>query len=191
MIVLILNSILLGLGLAMDAFSVSVANGLAEPRMKGGKMFLIAGTFAAFQTLMPLTGWFVIHIAASYLEVFAKAVPYIALILLSIIGIKMIIDGKKNDEANEQTEKLTLAALLLQGLATSIDALSVGFTTVSYSTIEAVISSVIIGIVTLIICYCGIFIGRKFGNKFSGKAEIFGGIILVIIGIEIFLTNIL
>ena len=191
MFVLILNSILLGLGLAMDAFSVSVANGLAEPRMKGGKMFLIAGTFAAFQTLMPLTGWFVVHIAASYLEFFGKAVPYIALVLLSVIGIKMIIDGRKADESEEQTEKLTLATLLVQGLATSIDALSVGFTTASYSTIEAIISSVIIGLATLIICYFGIIIGRKFGNKFSGKAEIAGGIILIIIGIEIFLTNIL
>lgn len=175
----------------MDAFSVSVANGLAEPRMKGGKMFLIAGTFAAFQTLMPLTGWFVIHIAASYLEVFDKAVPYIALILLSFIGVKMIIDGRRNDESKEQTEKLTFATLLVQGLATSIDALSVGFTTASYSSLEAVLSSVIIGLVTLMICYFGIIIGRKFGDKFSGKAEIFGGIILVIIGIEIFLTNIL
>ena len=89
------NSILLGVGLAMDAFSVSLANGLNEPKMKGAKMFAIAGIFSLLQFLMPLIGWLCIHTVAEHFALFEKAVPYIALVLLSYIGIHMIIEGIK------------------------------------------------------------------------------------------------
>ena len=182
-----LESIFLGVGLAMDAFSVSLANGLNEPNMKLKKMCGIAGVFALFQGLMPLLGWLCVHTILNIFEVFGDFIPWIALGLLSFIGIKMLIDGiKRKDE--EELPALTIGTLLLQGLATSIDALSVGFTIAEYDFPMALVSSVIIMLVTFIICMVGLFIGKKFGTRLAGKANIIGGIILIIIGIEIIVT---
>lgn len=186
-----LNSILLGIGLAMDAFSVSLANGLADNQMKKPKMFLISGTFAFFQILMPMIGWLCVNFLLDIFSQFEKFIPYIALALLLIIGIKMIIDGTKQKSEEIQTSKLTFLTLIIQGIATSIDALSVGFTISEYSLVLAIISSLIIGLVTFILCFTGILIGKKFGDKLSNKATIFGGIILILIGLEIFLTSLL
>lgn len=185
------NSVLFGIGLAMDAFSVSLANGLNEPQMKKSRVMLIAGTFAAFQILMPLLGWFCVHTIAELFSSFQKFVPWIALVLLLYIGGKMLLEGIRNRE--EETEKTAVGAgaLIVQGIATSIDALSVGFTIASYDTAHAVAESLIIGIVTFAICVAGVLIGRKAGTKLSGKASILGGIILIAIGIEIFLSGIL
>lgn len=185
------NSVLFGIGLAMDAFSVSLANGLNEPQMKKSRVMLIAGTFAAFQILMPLLGWFCVHTIAELFSSFQKFVPWIALVLLLYIGGKMLLEGIRNRE--EETEKTAVGAgaLIVQGIATSIDALSVGFTIASYDTAHAVTESLIIGIVTFAICVAGVLIGRKAGTKLSGKASILGGIILIAIGIEIFLSGIL
>ena len=189
-IVFFFNSILLGAGLAMDAFSVSLANGLNEPGMRRKKMLGIAGVFAVFQGIMPLIGWVCVHTVVQYFRSFEKWVPWIALILLLIIGGKMLIEGIRSREAEEEAEKLGAAALFVQGVATSIDALSVGFTIAEYGFLMAFICAFIIAAVTFAICAAGVVIGRKFGTKFAGKASVIGGIILIAIGIEIFVKGV-
>lgn len=198
------NSALLGAGLAMDAFSVSAANGLAEPNMKKSKEFSISGTFAFFQFLMPMLGWVLVRFAAEQFTAFQKAVPYIALVLLLFIGGKMLYEGIKNRGGNDingengekgeeatAVTKLTLTRLLVQGIATSIDALSVGFTIAEYKVTEALVCSAIVAAVTFGICVAGTYIGKKFGTKLAGKATILGGVILIIIGLEIFIKGVI
>lgn len=183
------NSVLLGVGLAMDAFSVSLANGLNEPKMKVAKIFGVAGIFSFFQFVMPLIGWICVSLVAEYFTAFEKAIPWIALGLLGFIGGKMIYEGVKNKGSEEEVTAVTFGALLLQGVATSIDALSVGFTISGYVFLQALISCLLIGVVTFAICIGGIFIGKKAGTKLSGKAGILGGAILIFIGLEIFITS--
>ena len=185
------NSVLLGIGLAMDAFSVSLANGLADTKMKKNRMCLIAGVFAAFQALMPMLGWLCIHTVVHYFKTFEKLIPWIALALLSYIGIKMLVEGIKSKDEEGGTAALGFGTLMIQGIATSIDALSVGFTIAEYETLMAVVCSLIIAVVTFFICIGGLAIGKKFGTKLSGKASILGGVILIAIGLEIFLKGIL
>ena len=190
-IIFFLNSALLGVGLAMDAFSVSLANGLNEPKMRPSRMFLIAGMFAFFQAFMPLTGWFCVTRLVHYFTVFEKFIPWISLALLSFIGGKMIFDciKSKDCDCDECRPRLTFAALLVQGVATSIDALSVGFTIADHNFIMALVAALIIAAVTLIICIGGIYIGKHVGHKFSNKSGLIGGIILIVIGLEIFITS--
>ena len=195
---LIINSLLLGVGLAMDAFSVSIANGIVEPGMKKGRMLKIAGVYALFQFLMPVIGWLLVTTVAEMFSVFHKFIPWIALILLLFIGGKMVIEGikdkkqgnKDEKEAVKEAKKLTWGALIVQGVATSIDALSVGFTIADYSFLRAFASSLIIGVVTLVICLLGLIFGKKIGGKFVSTATIIGGVILILIGIEIFVKGI-
>ena len=184
------QNILMGIGLAMDAFSVSVANGLNEPSMKKGKMLGIAGMFAFFQALMPMIGWICVHTVVQYFESFEKFIPWIALILLGYIGGKMIYEGLKGEDNDCSKPGLGFGALVLQGIATSIDALSVGFTISEYKLCSALIAALVIAVVTFFICFGGIIIGRKAGTKLCGKAGIFGGVILVAIGVEIFLSGV-
>ena len=184
------NSIMLGVGLAMDAFSVSLANGLNEPKMKKSKMCGVAGVFSAFQFAMPMIGWICVHTIVQYFKVFEKFIPWIALILLLFIGGKMLIEGIKNKDDEVEKTEVGLVALLVQGVATSIDALSVGFTISEYGLFMAVVCALIIAVVTFIICMIGLFIGKKMGTKLAGKANILGGIILIFIGIEIFVTGV-
>lgn len=188
-----LNSILFGIALAMDAFSVSCANGLSNPKMKFGKMSLIAGTFGVFQFAMPLIGWVCVHTIYEYFSAFQKFIPWIALILLLFLGGKMLFEGIKNkdDDQTEEIKKITFVSLIVQGIATSIDALSVGFTIADLKWFEAMTESLIIGVVTFLICIAGLFIGKKFGTKLAGKATVIGGIVLILIGIEIFVTGII
>lgn len=190
-IIFLINSILLGVGLAMDAFSVSLANGLSEPKMNKSRMSLIAGVFALFQAAMPMIGWICVHTIVQYFSIFEKMIPWIALILLCYIGGKMLIDGIKGEEGEENGGELAFGALLIQGVATSIDALSVGFTIAEYNFLMALLCAIIIAVVTFIICIVGLILGKKFGTKFANKATILGGIILIGIGIEIFVTGIL
>lgn len=205
---IILSGLMLGIGLAMDAFAVSMTNGLNEPKMRRGKAAFIALTFALFQMVMPMIGWLCVTLVADRFAAFAKWIPYIALTLLVIIGGKMLFDGIKDickvkrakcaAEEPSKTENLakplTIAALLAQAVATSIDALSTGFTlndiagNVWWQALTAV---GIIGVMTFGISLAGVFIGKKFGDKLGSKAEIVGGVILIAIGIEIFLTGIL
>ena len=184
------NSVLLGVGLAMDAFSVSLANGLNEPGMRKRKMCIVAGVFGFFQALMPMIGWVCVNTIVCYFQAFEKFIPWIALILLLYIGGEMLIDGIRNKEEEAEALKVGAGALIVQGIATSIDALSVGFTISEYNLLMALVCSLIIAVVTFIICMAGLMIGKKFGTKLSNKATIFGGIILIIIGLEIFLTGI-
>lgn len=185
----VITSIMMGVGLAMDAFSVSMANGLNEPDMKARKMLLIAGVFGEFQALMPLIGWVCVHTVVQYFKVFEKFIPWIAFALLLYIGGKMLIEGIKNQD-NDETSGVGLGALLVQGIATSIDALSEGFVIAEYNWQAAIAAALIIAAVTFVICVFGVFIGKKFGTVLSNKAQIFGGIVLIIIGVEIFVTGI-
>ncbi|MBQ7765837.1 MAG: manganese efflux pump [Lachnospiraceae bacterium] len=183
------KSVLLGVGLAMDAFSVSLANGLNEPKMKKHKMCGVAGVFAGFQFAMPMIGWICVSTIARLFGIFEKFIPWIALILLGYIGGKMLYEGIKNKDAQEDKPSVGLKGLLLQGIATSIDALSVGFTISEYNCMEALLACLLIGAVTFIICFAGLVIGKKAGTKLAGKAGIVGGVILIGIGLEIFITS--
>ena len=187
-----LTSILLGAGLAMDAFSVSVVDGLNETHMKKGKMLMIAAIFAVFQFAMPAIGWVCVTTVASLFEAFSRFIPWIAFALLAYIGGKMLYDGISNKEECECCKcAVTFSALLVQGVATSIDALSVGFTIAEYGLLEALLSCALIGTVTFFICYAGILIGKKAGTKISGKACIFGGSVLIAIGLKILIESFL
>lgn len=193
-----ITAVLLGFGLAMDAFSVSLANGLADRDMKKGRMLAVAGTFALFQFAMPLIGWLFVRYAEQKLEWFGRFVPWIALFLLLYIGGKMLKEGieenrssgKKETAAEEESEKLGAGELVMQGVATSIDALSVGFTIAGYSLLQALSSSLIIGVVTLGVCIAGLRIGRRLGTMLAGKASILGGVILIGIGLEIWIRGV-
>ena len=182
-------AILLGIGLAMDAFSVSLANGLHEPSMKLRKALGISGMFALFQALMPMIGWVLIHTLVEQFKSFEKFIPWIALALLSFIGGKMLYEGIKGEGDEGEAKPLSLSLLIAQGIATSIDALSVGFTISQYTFVPALVNALIIALVTFAICIAGVKIGNKVGEKFSGKASIFGGAILIFIGLEIFITS--
>lgn len=190
-----MQSILLGVALAMDACAVSMANGLNEPKMARWKHVLIAAVFGVFQALMPLIGYFVGHAFIEYIE---KFIPWIALILLGFLGGKAIVSSVKeikeskletNEEKEPTLKTLTIKLLLVQAIATSIDALSVGLTISDYSIVEAIVCALIIALVTIIICLVAVQIGKKFGDALGSKAEILGGIILIVIGLEIFISS--
>ena len=185
-----LECLFLGIGLAMDAFSVSLANGMTNKNMRLSKQIISSSIFGIFQGLMPFIGWFCIHTFLSYFESFSKFIPWIALALLAFLGTKMIIDSFKPSEDSNET-KLGFFAIIVQGIATSIDALSVGFTFAEYNIIMVIMAILIIAITTFIICFFGVTIGKRFGTKLSNKANLFGGIILIFIGLEIFLTGII
>ncbi len=184
-----LNSALLGIGLAMDAFSVSLANGLNEPCMKKRRMCCMAGIFSFFQFAMPLIGWICVSTVAQHFKAFEKFIPWIALALLSYIGGKMLIEGIKDPGCDSEKPKVGFLGLIVQGVATSIDALSVGFTISEHNFTEAIVACLIIGALTFFICLGGLFIGKKFGTKLAGKSSILGGAILIFIGLEIFITS--
>ena len=159
--------------------------------MKKRKMCVIAGIFAAFQAAMPMAGWICVHTIVQYFKTFELFIPWIALALLGFIGGKMLKEGiESKDECPCEKIGVGITALIIQGIATSIDALSVGFAIANYNLISALYSAAIIALVTFIICVCGVAIGRKAGTKLAGKAGIFGGLILIVIGIEIFVTGI-
>lgn len=193
---LIFSSVLLGIGLAMDAFSVSLANGLNEPKMNLKKVFAISGIFAFFQALMPLIGWVAI---SGFLEIFDKFkpfIPWISFILLCFIGAKMLYDSLRNgSDSEEQVKKLTFGALLVQAIATSIDALTAGINLAKdYSLSQylyVILSVSIIALLTFAICFCGVKLGQKMGTKLSNKAGILGGCVLIFLGLKIFVTEIL
>ena len=186
-----INAFLFGIGLAMDAFSVSLANGLKYPDMKKRRILTVALVFAIFQGAMPLIGWFFVTRLIGVFNALSPFIPYIALALLCYIGGKMIYEGFKpcDDEDGGCEEALTLGALLLQGLATSIDALSVGLTISDLTFPFALLEAGIISVVTFFICAAGILIGKKFGTKIGGKATVVGGAILIFIGFEILISS--
>lgn len=187
----ILTSLMLGAGLAMDAFSVSLANGLNEPDMKTGKMCGIAGMFSFFQFAMPMIGWFCVSTIAHLFAAFEKFIPIIALILLGYIGGKMLYESIKNKNSESEKPAVGFGALMVQCVATSIDALSVGFTVSEYNLTEAFVSCLIIGLATFAICFAGLALGKKTGTFFANKAGIIGGAILIFIGLEIFVKSLI
>ena len=181
---LVLDSVLLGFGLAMDAFSVSMVNGLREPAMPRRRMAGIAGVFGGFQALMPMAGWICVRTILDIFRSLQTYIPWIAFGLLLLIGGKMILEGVRNREVQE-AEKIGAGGLALQGVATSIDALSAGLTMTQLNWSRALTESVLIGAVTFSICTAGILIGRKAGTKLSGKASVIGGFVLIAIGIRV------
>lgn len=212
-----LNSAALGVGLAMDAFSVSIVNGLREPAMRRHRMACIAGVYAAFQFLMPLLGWFCVHTVANLFTAFQVFIPWIALFLLCYIGGKMLIESihsSRGEDSNsgegpaaekvggkavldavqadeQHSSEITWGTLIIQGIATSIDALSVGFTIADYGLSEAVCCCLIIAVVTFVICMIGLIFGKRFGERLANRAGILGGVILILIGIEIFVNGVI
>lgn len=185
------NSILLGIGLAMDAFSVSLANGLHEPTMRRRRLCGIALTFAIFQFAMPMIGWICVHTVLQYFQSAQKFIPWIALGLLSFIGGKMLYEGIRSKGCENGACAVCFWGLMVQGVATSIDALSVGFTIAEYNFMMAFVACLLIAVVTFGICVGGLLIGKKFGTALAEKASIFGGVILIAIGIEIFITGLI
>lgn len=189
-ILFFLNSMGLGVGLAMDAFTVSIADGLSEPDMSTRRKHLIAGTFAFFQMMMPLAGWFCVHTVISVFGVLEQWIPWIAFVILGLIGANMVKEGFSDDaEASGNTHRIGVSELIMQAVATSIDALSVGITIAEYPFSGAAAAAVIIGAVTYAICLGGIYLGGRVGTRFNRKASVFGGAILIFIGAEILIRG--
>ena len=185
----LINSFLLGLGLAMDAFSVSLAVGLALGGKDRAKTFGVPGVFGGFQFFMPLAGWVCVRTVLSLFSSLQRFIPWIALLLLLCIGGKMLVEGFRGG-SDEGGPINSTRDLLVLGVATSIDALSTGFAIAPYGTADALLCAAIIGVTTFAVCLAGIFIGKKIGTRLSGKASILGGIILIVIGIEIFVKGV-
>jgi putative Mn2+ efflux pump MntP len=191
MFIFIINAILLGVGLAMDAFSVSIANALADSTMSRRRQVIIAGTYAFFQFAMPVIGWLLVKTVVSYFQTIETLIPWIALALLLFIGGKMLWEGlsDKGEDAGE-VQRLTAGALILQGIATSIDALSVGLTLATYRAVDALLAALIIAVVTYLICRAGLLIGRRFGVLLGARARVLGGVVLIGVGLEIFIRGV-
>ena len=183
------NSALLGTGLAMDAFTVSLANGLNERQMSRARMCLVAGVYALFQTAMPLAGWFLVMKALQMFSVVQKIVPWAAFAVLFALGGKMLKEGLKKKEGSDGGYVLGAGLLAAQAVSTSVDALSAGFAFSGYPAKMAVAASLIIGGITFVICIGGLAIGKKAGTLLAGKASALGGIILMVIGAEILIKH--
>ena len=179
------NSVLLGVGLAMDAFSVSLANGLNEPKMRAGKMIMIAGVFAGFQALMPLLGYF---LGATFEKYVSSVDHWIAFILLGIIGFNMIKESFHKDEDCCVDPDFSFKTMLAMAVATSIDALAIG---VSFAFLKVNIwyAVLFIGMTTAAFSGVGVYIGNIFGNRYKSKAEFAGGFILIVMGLKILLDH--
>ncbi len=195
---LISTGLMLGLGLTMDAAAVSMANGLEEPNMSKKKMIFIAFMYGLFQALMPLIGYFFGNALYNNVPQIEKyhLIPICALVILAFLGIKMIIDGIKeiknkssDEDILKEAKGLTFKVIFIQTIATSIDALSTGLTFSDYNAKEALIVCALIALVTIIVCIISLIIGKKFGAKFGKIALIIGGVILTVIGLEIFITG--
>ncbi len=189
----ILEVLLTGVGLSMDAAAVGMTNGLNEPKMRLTKILLIALFFGVFQGVMPLIGYFA---GTLFAEAVASIAPYVALVLLGFIGGKMIYEAlKKSKEEEETVKNLGVGALTVQAIATSIDALAVGISLLALNGIGALKVNIfaacaIIAACTFVISLAAVFIGKKFGAVLADKAELIGGIILVAIGLKIFIEGV-
>lgn len=182
---------LTGVGLAMDAFAVSICKGLGMKKINHFHAFMIAFFFGAFQALMPLIGWVAGRSFASYIESFDH---WIAFVLLVLIGGKMLVETFRGDEPScsscqeAATDKLDYKELFLLAIATSIDALAVGVS-LAFLGVNIWQAIAIIGIVTFVISYAGVVIGHVFGSRFEKGAQIAGGVILILIGLKILLEH--
>ena len=185
-IIFVINSALLGVGLAMDAFAVSICKGLGMKKVTLKKAGIVGAYFGIFQAGMPLIG----YLMGYRFQDKIKAIDHwIAFILLAIIGINMVKESlSKDDEEEIEESDLSFKSMLILSIATSIDALAVGIT-FAFLKVNIIPAVIFIGIITLIISMCGVKIGNIFGDKFKSKAELLGGIILICIGLKILLEH--
>ena len=182
----ILTIIIIAIGLAMDAFSVSVATGATYKKPRNRHAFMMAFAFGGFQAIMPIVGWLAGLTLREYIKDYDH---WVAFILLAFIGGKMIYESFKIKHVQEQSETLSAAMLLLLALATSIDALAVGITFSFLLAGSLAIAVIIIGLTTFVLSYAGFYIGKTFGRFFETSIEAIGGIILIVIGIKILLEH--
>lgn len=180
----IIEIILIAIGLAMDAFAVSVCKGLSIKKIKISSLFIIASYFGIFQAVMPLIGFF---LGMSFQSIVMSIAHWITFILLLLIGSNMIKDSIQNKNINVN-EKIDIKSMILLGIATSLDALAVGIT-FSFFQVNILLNVLIIGLITFMLCVAGVWIGYKFGNKLKNKAQIVGGIILITIGIKVLIEH--
>lgn len=186
-------SLLLGLGLAMDAFGVSITHGIDDDSVSAKKAIIIALTFGVFQGIMPLIGYFIIYgfgKIPGFEMMFSQIIPPVSLLILSFLGIKMIVEYKKDgQEAIKKEKKAFFVILLFEGIATSIDALSSGLAMNDYTFNEMGIGISIIFTITFIMCLLGVLLGKQFGHKLGKKGLLIGGIILIVVGAFIFVKG--
>lgn len=176
----ILEIVLIGISLAMDAFAVAVCKGLAMTKVDWKKAFIIALYFGVFQALMPIIGYF---LGVSFSDLVASIDHWIAFSLLSVIGGNMIKESY-DDEIEKRNDKVDFKTMIVLAIATSIDALAVGVT-FSFLKANIFMSASFIGIITFLMSLLGVKIGNVFGDKFQNKAEFAGGTILILIGLKI------
>lgn len=180
----ILGLFILAVGLSMDAFAVSVCKGLSLGKIKPKHMCIAGAWFGGFQALMPLIGYF---LGSFFAEMIEKYDHWVAFVLLAIIGGNMIKESFGKDEKVDSS--MDVKSMLLLAIATSIDALAVGVT-FAFLQVQIVPAVSFIGVITFIFSAVGVKIGSLFGTKYKSKAELFGGIVLVLIGIKILLEGI-
>lgn len=191
-----LNVILVSISMAVDCMTIGATNGIQEPNIKKWKIFFIAGVFGVFQALMPTIGYF---IGYAFKDVLSKYIPWIAFALLTILGLKNIIEwfidkfkeGKEEKNEKKEVKELTVLNILVQGVATSIDALSLGFVYLEYSIANALLVFLIIGLVTFTLSLLAIILGKKIGKWLINWAGLIAGVVFIIIGIKILLDGIL
>ena len=183
--------VLLSVGLAMDAFAVAICKGLAMNRVNVKQCLVIALFFGGFQAGMPVLGWL---LGSTFANKIKMVDHWIAFLLLGYIGVKMISDGikewKEETKVEEMDPPLDLKELLILAVATSIDALAVGIT-FSFLEVAIATAAAVIGIITFVISAGGVYVGNIFGERYKTKAQITGGVILVILGLRILITHLM
>lgn len=183
----ILSTVLLGIGLSMDAFAVSVCKGLAVEKVKPSHMATAGAWFGGFQMLMPLIGYFLGASFHSYIE---KYDHWVAFLLLVLIGVNMLREAlSKKDDEEDTDASFGFKTMFVMAVATSIDALAVGIALAMEPETNIWLSIACIGITTFLLSAAGVKIGSIFGNKFKRKAEITGGVILIFLGLKILLEH--
>ena len=175
---------LIAVGMSMDAFAVSVCKGLAMPKCTFKKAAIVGLWFGGFQALMPAIGYV---LGAQFQETIASIDHWIAFVLLALIGGNMIHEALDNDE-EEADASLDVKTMFLLAVATSIDALAIGIT-FAFLKVNIIPAVCFIGIVTFIISFAGVKIGNVFGARYKNKAEIVGGVILILLGLKILLEH--
>ena len=186
----IINSFLLAIGLGVDSFSISLVNGISYPNLNKQDHFIQSFIFGICQSIMPFTGYLLLVYFSNKLSILKTVSPYVSLVLLSYLGVKLILESFKNNEIEKANQKLTIFTLILQGIATSIDAVSCSFSMISLTMLEAIIEIVIIGIVTIGVSYLALNLGKEIGKKIEKYSQLIGGIILILIGIILFIKGI-
>ena len=180
----IFEIILIGFGLAMDAFAVSICKGLSMKKIKWKNAIIIAIYFGLFQAIMPVIGFF---LGSTFSKFIQKMDHWIAFVLLSAIGVNMIKESN-DDEGENRNDRADFKTMIVLAIATSIDALAVGIT-FAFFEVNLWLASLIIGVITFCLSFIGVVIGNKFGDKFQNKAELAGGFILIVIGLKILIEH--